>query len=331
MTRSLCSERDRKSKGIWSHPVPSKGVVHPHPARVLMADLDFMVYKRVILKSDQEPSIVALCDAVKNGWHGEVVPEASPKGESKSDGEVERAVQFVHGLARTIKDFLEQRSGIALESRSPLLAWLVEHCSNLLLLFHKGEPHDGHTACMRLKGEPWREMPSLGECVGFRRRSRHKLESRRSRGVFVRVRVKTTERIVMDETGTYVVQSVRRVPEEQRHDNRLQRSVRGTPWEPNPGVSADLPEPMLIIPQLPDVEPTSTRVYNCDNKGTRNVYIRKIDLERFGYTAGCRACEVHRAGQSMSGQERTVECRRRLEDAMTTDTSTAARVKATRV
>ena len=32
------------------------------------------------------------------------------------------------------------------------------------------------------------------------------------------VRVKTTERIVMDETGTYVAQSVRRVPEEQRYD-----------------------------------------------------------------------------------------------------------------
>ena len=46
---------------------------------------------------------------------------------------------------------------------------------------------------------------------------------------FVGVRVKTTGRIVMDETGTYVVQSVRRVP--QRYDHRL--DVRGTPWEPN--------------------------------------------------------------------------------------------------
>ena len=33
----------------------------------------------------------------------------------------------------------------------------------------------------------------------------------------------------------------------------------------------------------------------------------------------------------MSGQEHTTECRKRLEDAMTTDKSTAARVKATRV
>ena len=64
---------------------------------------------------------------------------------------------------------------------------------------------------------------------------RHKLETRWTRGVFVAVRVKTIGRIVMDETGTNVVQSVRRVPEEQRYDKRLLLSVHGTPWEPNPG------------------------------------------------------------------------------------------------
>ena len=223
--------RGRKSKGIWSHPVTSKGVVHPYPARALMDDLDFMRYRRVILKSDQEPSIVALCDAVKNGWHGEIVPEASPKGESKGNGEVERAVQSVHGLARTLKDFLEQQSGITLESRSPLLDWLVEHCSNLLLLFHKGEPHDGHTAYMRLKGKRWRvELPSFGALT-----TESALDTSWSRSVIMEVRVKTTERIVMDMTGTYVVQSVRRVQEEQQHDHRLLHNVRGTPREPNPG------------------------------------------------------------------------------------------------
>ena len=85
--------------------MPSKGVTHPYLARALMTDLDFMEYTRLILKSDQEPSIVALRDAVKHGWHGEIVPEGSPKDESKSNGEVEHAVQSVHGLARTLKDF----------------------------------------------------------------------------------------------------------------------------------------------------------------------------------------------------------------------------------
>ena len=127
--------------------------------------------------------------------------------------------------------------------------------------------------------------------------------------------------------GDTFVQSVRRVPEEQRYGNKLLESVRGTPWqpEPNPGdVSTD-----LIIPQMTDVEPTPTRVYNSDNRGTRKVCQCKINLEKFGYTAGCRACEVHRAGQPMFGQEHTAKCRKRLEGAMETNTSTATRVKAT--
>ena len=146
--------------------------------------------------------------------------------------------------------------------------------------------------------------------------------------MFVGIRVKTTELIVMDETGAYVVQ----IPEEQRYDHMLLQNVRGTPWEPNQGdVSIDLPEPMLIIPQLPHVEPAPTKTYHSDNKGTWNVYIRKTDLEQFGYTAGCPACEVHRAGLPMSGQGHTAECRKRLEDVMMTDASTATRIKATRV
>ena len=89
---------------------------------------------------------------------------------------------------------------------------------------------------MRLKGRPWRiELPRFGECVDYRTRTRHKLESMWSKGVFEGVRVKTTERIVMDKTGTYVVQSVRRVSEEQRYDHRLLHSVRGTPLGAEPG------------------------------------------------------------------------------------------------
>ena len=62
-----------------------------------------------------------------------------------------------------------------------------------------------------------------------------------------------------------------------------QKSSDMTTGEPNPGdVSTDLPEPMLIIPQLPDVEPAPTKTYHSDNTGTRNIYIRKTDLEKFG-------------------------------------------------
>ena len=106
----------------------------------------------------------------------------------------------------------------------------------------------------------------------------------------------------------------------ERHGSRTQGDV-----------STDLCEPMLIIPQLPDVDPAPTKTYHSDNKGTRNVHIRKTDLEQLGYTAGCPACQVHRAGLPMSGQGHTADCRKRLEDVMMTVASTATRIKATHV
>ena len=323
--------RDRRSKSTWSHPVPSKGVEHPWPAKALMNDLDMTGYKRVILKSDQEPSIVALVNAVKHGWHGEIIPEASPKGESKSNGEVERAVQSVHGLARTIKDFIEQQSGVTVEPRSPLLAWLVEHCGNLLLLFHKGEPHDGHTAYMRLKGKPWRvELPGFGECVEYRKRTRHKLENRWKRGIFVGVKVTTTEKIVADREGTYVVQSIRRVPVEHRYDAELLRGIRGTPWEPNPASgTSELPEPLTIVPKMPEIAPAPSRTFDKDGFGSRSLYIRKSDLKDFGFTAGCPACDAQREGAATAGKSHTSLCRKRLEKAMSEDPEACKRVEQT--
>ncbi len=62
--------KDRQPPGsgaIASHPVPQKGV-HVHASASMLSDLDAFGYKRVILKSDQEPSLRALCAEVKNGW-----------------------------------------------------------------------------------------------------------------------------------------------------------------------------------------------------------------------------------------------------------------------
>ena len=59
--------------------------------------------------------------------------------ESSSSRKVERAVQSVQGFA------------------SPLRARVDGALFQFFLLFHKGEPHDGHTAYIRLKGKPWRD------------------------------------------------------------------------------------------------------------------------------------------------------------------------------
>ena len=94
--------KDRRYRKIWAHMLPSKGLEQPYGVKSLLRALTIMGYKRVILKSDQEPAIKALVAKAAAEWTGEAIPEISPKGESTSNGEIERAVQEVQGFARTL-------------------------------------------------------------------------------------------------------------------------------------------------------------------------------------------------------------------------------------
>ena len=92
----------------------------------------------MVLKCDNESSLVALCRAVKEDWEGDVVPENMPRHESRSNGEVERAIQSVSGLARTLKESLQIESGFTVPDSSPILAWLVEYAGVLLTFSTRG-------------------------------------------------------------------------------------------------------------------------------------------------------------------------------------------------
>ena len=48
--------KDRRTRLMFSHVVPRKGVVHDHSATQLLADLRLLGYNEVILKCDGEPA-----------------------------------------------------------------------------------------------------------------------------------------------------------------------------------------------------------------------------------------------------------------------------------
>ena len=89
--------KDRRSGLVASHPVPSKGIGHPHAAKALLRDVERTGYSRLVFRYDQEPFAMALCAAVRDAWSGKAVVESSPVGESRSNGQVERALQEVQG------------------------------------------------------------------------------------------------------------------------------------------------------------------------------------------------------------------------------------------
>ena len=143
--------RDRKSKALFSHLVPSKGVEHFYPEHALVRDIKFLGYPSVVIKSDQEPAIKALAEAVKNSFAAKggvrVQLENSPKGDDhgKSNGEAEAAVEITQGLCRTYKDACEKGLGVLIDPKSPLLGWLVEHAGSMYTLYaHDEASKDGH-------------------------------------------------------------------------------------------------------------------------------------------------------------------------------------------
>ena len=265
--------RDRKSKALFTHLVPSKGVEHFYPEQALCHDVKLLGYPSVVIKSDQEPSIKAVAEAVKNTFASSNVRvqlENSPKGDhhGKSNGEAEAAVEITQGLCRTYKDACETGMGKQIDPKSPLLAWLIEHAGNMYTLYaHDDTMKDGLTPFRRLKGRDWQvSLPPWGETVDYRVRTKHKLEARWATAIFCGVRLNTTEKVIATENGILVVQSIRRKPKELRWDADLFAKVAGTPWAPIPGravrpeEAVELAEAIEIRPELPDVPASEAAV-----------------------------------------------------------------------
>ena len=137
-------------------------------------DIKFLGYSKVTLKSDQEPSIVALANAVKNSLSGKGIQcqiENSPKGDAHgmSNGEAELAVSLTQGLARTLKDQVEQNTGQGIDPKSPVLGRLIGYAGVLYTLFSYDESlRDGLTPFRKLKGRDWTvALPPFGELVDY--------------------------------------------------------------------------------------------------------------------------------------------------------------------
>ena len=93
---------DARTKGIYAHSPERKGTC-PGACRLIVDDLNRLGYRKIVLKSDGEPALVTFTESLIRAWNGEVVPELSRKGESQSNGEVERAIQTLSGQVRTMK------------------------------------------------------------------------------------------------------------------------------------------------------------------------------------------------------------------------------------
>ena len=145
--------RDHRPRVTFAHVVHGKSTIRSvysqYLTKAVVADFNALGHKKIIFKTDQ-PAMVALQESVKVASDVEITMRNSPVGESQSNGVVEKAVRDIEDEVRTLKAAIEDRLGIRLETKSPMLTWLVEHAA--WLYKDCNECKDHKTAVERLQG-----------------------------------------------------------------------------------------------------------------------------------------------------------------------------------
>ena len=193
--------------------------------RVMM--LALLGHTRVIVKSDNEPAMIALKTAIKaeagqsvelegrssHPTSDQIIPEESPTYDSASNGKVEVTIRHLQARFRTIRCALEARLGQTIHEDHPSLPWLVRHASWV------------KNRCMVQKGgrtsyERWKDKTCSGQLVEFGEhvlylrpgtRGKDKLLSRWESGIWLGMRDESGEVIIGTEMGCLKVRDVRRI------------------------------------------------------------------------------------------------------------------------
>ena len=277
----------------------------------------------VIIKTDQEPSIDALVkDVVKARGRAATVVEKSPVGSSGSNGVVERAVQAVEGLIRTLKIACEARWGLRLQPEEKTVVFIAEYAAYLLNKLEVGK--DGKTAYERSRGKRGTVMAvEFGERLLWKVRTKGRLEKMNPRwrfGVFVGVKADSGEVWVATDEGLRAVRSVRRLPQEERWAASNRDFIKHVPWNKSgddPNADGDMPEevePPGAAGASGDGGVAAPRVVlvNTRESMPKEFYIKRNDIEKHGVTKDCAGCRTMFHGGTR--QNHSADCRERFRD-----------------
>ena len=148
---------------------------------------------------------------------------------------IERTVQSMEQYLRKLKSALDERMGVRIDVKHPILTWLCEYAGYAMNRLEVSA--DGKTAYERNKGKKADVLGvEFGEKVlwkyGMKGPKIEKMNARWGYGLFIGVRTKSNELVVVDQETRDIkyVRTVRRVPEEQRWSADNLEWVRAVPW-----------------------------------------------------------------------------------------------------
>ena len=139
---------DFASKAVLCFTVPVKGIEEQWIVTRVASWLGGLGYRRVAYRSDQEPAILKLMEAVKHHVACEMIPEDAPRGDSRANGFIETTIREVTGMIRTHKLAVETAAKVELVPTDSAMRWLVDHVGVILSRYKVGP--DGETPYERL-------------------------------------------------------------------------------------------------------------------------------------------------------------------------------------
>ena len=307
---------------VWSYMVENKGSGDGWIGEQINEDLETIgiAHERIIVKSDQEPSIIDVAKDVARArqMNGTAI-EHSKVGDSNSNGKVERAIQDLKGLIRTLKSALEEKLNDKIKLEDPIVPWLVRHAGHLITRCRVRE--NGRTSYQMMKGRRSNaKLVPFGEVVLFKiPKTQHKVgsfEDRWETGVWIGFIMRTGEHVVATSKGAFRVATVMRRAADKRWSADMVRQMAGTPQHPVPGAVGrripafakkfedEKPEKSVYIP-VPEVV-----------QDIRAAYIYKHDVDKHGATPRCPGCKALSQGARYRAKH-TPECRERFERILT--------------
>ena len=214
--------RDSRSKYVFAHVVPMKGVDESRFAvDTLVNDVRWLGYNRIVLKSDNEPAIVKLLSEALRELRvqglDQCLEEHPPEYDPQSNGSAEVGVKLLKGHLRTLKSCIESKIGFKIPVQHPLISWMTQHAADLISWCSRG--HDGRTAYQRVRGREFKtRLMTFGELCRFKNRSQEALAnvdggSRFHEGIFVGIDQRTGQYMVYSGGMIKMARTVVRVPE----------------------------------------------------------------------------------------------------------------------
>ena len=277
----------------------------------------------IVVKTDQEPAMVSLTTEMtrlRSGKHvGRMIMENSVKGDSQSNGMIERAVQSVEGIVRVMRSAFQENYKIELDVQDAIWPWLIEYGSYVLNRMEVGK--DGKTSYERNKGKMAHVNGiQFGEGVQWKRKPSHgalgKLAILWEDGIFLGVKGTTSEMIVGGLSGVFRTRTIQRVPMERRWSLENLKFVNGVPWRKSDADPSGDGEKMESRSMTEEEikEMTERTKWKEDMKQPHKFAIKLDDVQNHGATVKCKGCRALLMGKD--AQTHTPECRIRHEKAM---------------